>query len=117
VKLGTTSEVNAYIKLLKKLGVPKSRVVLWYYPDPRSLDASKKMVNDWSQATGIPEKRILVKPSARSKLSQNPRKRIGWISVFVCECKNSLQKSPGIQQALHLLAVFSAASLLDNELT
>jgi len=111
VKLGTTSEVNAYIKLLRKLGVPKSRIILWFYPDPRSLDESQNMVKRWTQDTGIPAKRILVKPSAKSQLSQNPRKKIGWISVFVCEDKNSLQKSSGIQQALHLLSVFKGSHI------
>jgi len=109
VKHGTIKDTFLYIEFLIKLGVPKSRIILWHYPDPRS-DKSKqdRIRKRWSKETGVPLKHILTKPISRSKYSVDSRDWIGWVSVFVCESKSkSLNKSTGIQQALHLLAVFN----------
>jgi hypothetical protein len=108
VKLGTANEVKMYINFLRKLGMPKTRIILWYYPDSNATESEQKeMYQWWAKTTGIPNERILQKPSKRAQLSQNKRQRIGWISVFVQKDRMSKEKSTGVQQALHLLAVFT----------
>jgi len=108
VKLGKASEVNMYIKFLRKLGVPKTRIILWYYPDSNAAESEQKeMCQWWAKVTGIPIERIFQKPSQRTKLSQDKRRKIGWISVFIRKDRVSDEKSTGVQQALHLLAVFT----------
>jgi len=116
VKFGTESEVNLYIALLRKLGIPKTRIILWFYPDSRSSDIElQRIIHAWAVTTGILTERILKKPSPRSKISQDPRRRRGWVSVFVCENKDNFQKSSGVQQAFHLLAVFNGKDLLNPD--
>ncbi|MDX8396323.1 MAG: site-specific integrase [Mariprofundaceae bacterium] len=108
VKLSKASEVKMYIKFLCKLGMPKTRIILWYYPDSNATESEQKKIWQWwAKVTGIPIERIFQKPSQRTQLSQDESQKIGWVSVFVCKDKLSYHKCSGVQQALHLLAVFN----------
>jgi len=74
--------------------------------------SAQEMCQWWAKFTSIPTDRILQKPSQRDQLSQDKRRQIGWISVFVRKDKASKEKSTGVQQALHLLAVFKGIPVL-----
>ena len=109
VKYGSEKEVNTYIEFLVRLSIPKSRIILWYYPDRRSSETERESIRKWwSKETGIPVNRILQKSLSHARFSVNPEERIGWVSIFVREAKHeSTNKSSGVQQALHLLTVFT----------
>jgi len=116
IKMGSLEDVRTYIAFLSEIGVPKSRILFWYYPDSNLSEKHREEKKKyWSKATGISVKNILTKPNKRARPSKNKKHKIGWISVFAKTTKKgSTDKCLGTQHAIYYIALFVRATIAVN---
>jgi len=116
IKMGSLEDVRTYIAFLSEIGIPKSRILFWYYPDSNLSEKHREEKKKyWSKATGISVKNILTKPNKRARPSKNKKHKIGWISVFAKTTKKgSTDKCLGTQHAIYYIALFVRATIAVN---
>jgi len=117
-----------YVDFLLALGIPKSRLFVWYYSDPEATVAAQQAAKKQWQSSlrkhlgTLP--RFIDKPISKGHKSTDSRK-LGAVSFFVLSKKSKVKsnrrsegprkrrdlKSQGVQNALHYLAIFTAHTL------